>query len=66
VRRGAADRIRVRVEVAGPLLPHWLSEHDRVEARVRSALGSDFEVEQRAGAALSFKEAPALALSVLA
>ena len=60
----AADRIRT--EVAGPLLPHWSSEHARVEARVRSALGSDFEVEQRAGAALPFEEAAALALSVLA
>ncbi|HUM10722.1 MAG TPA: protein kinase [Myxococcaceae bacterium] len=59
----AADRIRV--EVAGPLLPHWISEHARVEARARAALGSEFEVEQQAGAALPFKEAAALALSVL-
>ena len=59
----AADRIRT--EVAGPLLPHWGSEHTRVEARVRAALGSAFEAEQRAGAALPFKEAAVLALSVL-
>ena len=60
----AADRIRV--EVAGPLLPHWSSEHARVESRVRAALGSGFDAELRAGAALPFKEAAALALSVLA
>ena len=60
----AADRIRV--EVVGPLLPHWSSEHARVEKRVREALGPRFEAEQRAGAALPFKEAAALAVSVLA
>ena len=56
---------RIRTEVAGPLLPHWGSEHTRVEARVRSALGAEFEVEQRAGAALPFKEAAAVAIPVL-
>ena len=60
----AADRIRV--EVVGPLLPHWSSEHSRVESRLRASLGSEFDVERRVGAALPFKEAAALALSVLA
>jgi predicted ATPase len=61
---GAAARIRA--ETRSPLLPHWVEAHAAEEARVRSALGADFEGELSTGAALSFEEVTARARSVLA
>jgi predicted ATPase/serine/threonine protein kinase len=60
---GAAERGR---DVAqSPLFPQWDALHFATEARVRSALGADFEREHRAGATLSFDEATELGLSAL-
>jgi non-specific serine/threonine protein kinase len=61
---GAAERIRV--EYRAPLSVHWISAHGPIEAQARASLGAAFDDEQRAGAALSFKDAVTLARQVLA
>ncbi len=53
--RGAAHGIRERFYIALPVSER--PEYDRVETRLRDALGSDFDEEWARGAALSLEEA---------